>query len=129
MKSKRTLIWMKGLFGVCKLPPGDPLPAWISSDSDFYSVTRTVEELSIVCLQDRVPAGITCEMDWRVFRLEGNLDFSLTGILFSVLKPLQEQSIPVFTISTYSTDYILVKKQDCTRAERSLREFFTIQRE
>jgi len=129
MKSERTLIWMKGLFGVCKLPPGDPLPVWICSDGDFYSVTRTSEELSIICLQDRIPAGITCERDWRVFRISGQLDFNLTGILFSVLKPLQEQSIPVFTISTYNTDYILVKEHDCTRAEGSLREFFTIRHE
>ena len=85
-----TLLLLDGRFGVCRLAPGSEVPAW-ASDGTFTSVTRTRDELSVVCAESAVPEGIRCEGGWRVFRIEGPLDFELTGILASVAVPLAEE--------------------------------------
>jgi uncharacterized protein len=93
---------------ICRLPPESVIPEWIG-DTGFFSLTRTSDELSIVCREDLIPDNVEAEADWRMFRVKGQLDFSLTGILSSLLKLLSEAGIAVFAISTYDTDYLLVK--------------------
>src|SRR5690606_32365297 len=88
----------------------------------FVSVTRTATELSIVCDQKYIPASVPCEGNWRYLFIEGSLDFSLVGILASLSGALARKGISIFVISTYDTDYILVKAQALDKAVETLRE-------
>jgi hypothetical protein len=105
------LVPVTGTFAVCKLPPDAPLPHW-AAGSPFCSITRTPDELSVVCHQDAVPAGVRCERGWRCLRVGGTLDFSLVGVLASLVGPLSVAAVSVFVLSTFDTDYLLVKEQD-----------------
>lgn len=106
---------------VCQLPANAPLPAWAANANGFVSITRTTEELSLVCREDLAPADMKQEAGWRAFKIEGPLDFGLTGILASVLDPLAQAKISIFAISTYHTDYILVKADKVEAATAALR--------
>lgn len=105
---------------ICRLGPGDEIPNWAGSAA-FSSVTRTRTELSIVCLEDTVPCGIARESGWRVLRVEGPLDFALTGVLASIAGPLAEASVSIFAISTFDTDYVMVRESDVDAAFEALR--------
>ncbi len=102
------LILLPTHLAVCRLPADEPLPPWLPAHG-FVSITRTPDELSIVCAADAVPAGIRCEPGWRALMVEGPLDFGLTGILASIATPLARAEISIFAISTFDTDYVLVK--------------------
>ena len=105
---------------VCRLAPTDDLPAW-ALGGGLYSATWTASELSIVCLQSRVPAGVVSEGNWRCLRVAGPLDFSQTGVLASLAAPLAEAGIGIFVLSTHETDYLLVKAPDLDGALQALR--------
>jgi hypothetical protein len=105
---------------ICRLDPEAAAPSWLPT-TGFRAVTWTRDETSIVCEQGAVPAGVTCEEDWRAIRVVGPLEFSLTGVLASLTTPLADASIPVFGISTFDTDYVLVKRGDLDRAIDVLR--------
>jgi uncharacterized protein len=85
------------------------MPAW-AMRGGIWSVTRTSDELSIICAEVATPPNALCERGWRVLKLEGPFEFGLTGILDSVLRPLAEARISIFAISTYDTDYVLIKE-------------------
>jgi len=106
-------------FSICKLEPNAEIPTWAKNGS-FFSITKTVDELSIICEQSLIPTDITSENDWMAFRVVGNLDFSLTGILASIANPLAEEKISIFAISTFDTDFVLVQKIDWPRARKAL---------
>ena len=95
-------------YAICRLPPDDPLPPWLSQVS-FFSVTRTREELSIVCPEANLPTGSQSQSGWRLLRFEGPFDFTLIGVLVSVTLPLAKAGISLLAISTYDTDYVLVQ--------------------
>ena len=105
---------------ICRLDPAADLPAWIVG-SRFCAITRTDEELSVVCDQALVPAASACQRDWRCLKVAGPLDFALTGILARLAAPLADAGIPVFAISTYDTDYLLVKADQLAAAVAALR--------
>ena len=102
-------------YAICRLSSDAAIPAW-SSDSPFYSITRTPDELSILCQAEFVPVEVKAERDWRVLQVEGPLDFSLTGVIASLSTPLAKAYISIFVISTYDTDYILVKTENINEA-------------
>ncbi|QAA35058.1 ACT domain-containing protein [Clostridium manihotivorum] len=106
-------------YGVCRLERDEAIPIW-AQKGDFFSITRTYEELSIVCDEANIPDEVKCEKDWRVLKIEGPLDFSLIGILASISTILAQQSISIFAISTYDTDYILVKNKDIDKSVETL---------
>lgn len=114
-----TMELMKGLYGVCRLNSDEVLPEWALQGS-FYSITKTSDELSVVCPQDNIPKNIICEKDWRILRIIGPLDFSLIGILSSISTILAKKGISIFAVSTYDTDYILVKDKDTGSAIEAL---------
>lgn len=114
-----TMKLLKEKYGVCRLNKTELIPEW-ARNSDFFSITKTSDELSIVCFQDNIPNDIKCEKDWRVLKIEGPLDFSLIGILASISTILAQNGISIFAISTYDTDYILVKNKDIDNAIDSL---------
>jgi len=95
----------------------------INLAADFYFIGKTDEELSLVCRTEDTPAN-TIERDdgWRGFRIQGVLDFSLIGILSKISSLLAENQIGIFAVSTYNTDYILVKKENFARAMNVLSE-------
>ena len=105
---------------ICRLNPDEALPDWLFWRADFVSVSRTAEELSIVCSAGDVPAEVTAERDWRAFKVEGPLDFALTGVLARLAAPLAEAGISLFAVSTYDTDYLLVREAALGQAARVL---------
>jgi uncharacterized protein len=110
-----------GSLAVCRLPPGTPLPAWFRP-SGFASVAWTDDELSITCEESQVPIEVRCERDWRCLMLQGPFAFDLTGVLLQVLQPLAAANIGIFAVSTFDTDYVLVKGASFEQAKQVLRE-------
>lgn len=103
------------LFAVCRLDPSAPVPVWALSGS-FVSVTRTQDELSIVCPAAQPTQDVMCERGWRLLKVEGPLALSLVGVLASIVTPLADHGISLLAIGTYETDYILVPEAQCERA-------------
>jgi uncharacterized protein len=95
---------------VCRLAPDAPRPTW--AGGGFVSVTRTPTELCVVSGTGTVPADVRSEPGWRALVLAGEFDFNLVGVLKRILDPLAEAGVPVFAISTYDTDYVLVRRLD-----------------
>lgn len=116
-----TMSLLKDIYGVCRLDRGSKIPDW-AYEGPFYSISNTEDELSIVCVQKNIPDGLLVEKDWRVLKVEGPLDFELVGILASISKVLADCKISIFAISTYDTDYILVKDLDLDNAIKALKE-------
>jgi len=106
-------------YSVCKLTVGSEIPGWAFIGS-FISVTRTKDELSIVCEQRHVPSDVKSEPNWRVFKVQGPLDFGLTGILASIANPLADAKVSIFAISTFDTDYVMIKANDLKTAKACL---------
>jgi hypothetical protein len=113
--SKLKISVLQDTFAICWMDKDAQIPAWVFTSS-FFSITRTADELSIVCSQIAVTEGIKCDKGWRCLKVEGPLDFSLTGILVSLATPLAQAGISIFVVSTYDTDYLLVKEKDIERA-------------
>ena len=104
---------------VCKVRSAKELDL----DAEFYFIGKTDEELSLVCRTEDTPRGVTARDDgWRGFRIQGVLDFSLIGILSQLSSVLAENKIGIFAVSTYNTDYILVKQDQFDRALSVLRD-------
>ena len=97
---------------ICQLDRDAPIPEWACRGGSLCSITRTPNELSIVCPQANVPAGVTCEPGWRALASEGPLGFSLTGLIETLAEPLAVAGITIFVISTYYTDYVMVKQHE-----------------
>jgi hypothetical protein len=109
---------------VCRLPSEARIPAW-ALEGGFFCVVRTGDELSIVCREDvctadRIPDGAPVERGWMALKLEGPFPFSMTGVLASFVQPLAEAGIPIFAISTFDTDYVLIKRQNLEQAVLAL---------
>ena len=104
---------------VCRFPADSALPAWVlHGEAEFYSITRTPHEMSVVCAEDDLPPSVSehVERDWRAFEVVGPLPFGLTGVVSGLTSPLAAAGIPVFVVSTYETDYLLVKAADYVKA-------------
>jgi hypothetical protein len=115
-----TLSLLDDTFAVCRLDADASLASWATT-ATWFSITRTSDELSIVCPQGAVPDGVRCEREWRCLRVSGVLDFSLVGILASLTVALAAAGISVFAVSTFDTDYLLVKEKDLAAALDALR--------
>ena len=114
------LVVLPETVAVCRLPAGAPIPEWASKAHSFLTVSRTPEELSVTADQEVVPDGTRCERDYRPIRVRGTLPPNLVGILMAIADPLADAKIPIFAISTYDTDYVLVKAADLDRAIAAL---------
>jgi len=116
---------------VCKFPAEAPLPAWaFHTEAVFWSLTRTPDELSLVCAEDDLPPSVDqyVERGWRAFALVGPVPFTTTGVISGLTVPLADAGIGVFVISTYDTDYLLVKAAAFDRAAAILGARFTLER-
>ena len=116
-----TLELLPDVYSICRLDPQADIPSWVL-EGDFLSITRTKNELSLVCSQERVPHVVECDKGWRCIMVRGPLDLSLVGILASLTSSLAEVDISIFAISTYETDYLLVKGENLRRAVLKLKE-------
>ena len=106
---------------VCRLDAGAEIPSWATGTS-FFSVTRTEDEISIVCPEENVPEGVSQEQGWRALKLEGPFELSMVGILASVVEPLAGAGVSIFAVSTFDTDYVLVREGNLDLAVDALRE-------
>lgn len=119
MGDHRFLI-VPGTWSVVRLEAGSPIPEWATSGR-FCSVTRTEEELSIVCPQEAVPPQCRREDGWALLKVLGPFPFSATGILSSFAQPLATAGVSIVALSTFDTDYLLVKLECVERAAGVLR--------
>lgn len=109
-------------YSILKFQADSALPDWIYL-SEFYSITKTQEELSVVTVQpEPINDNIIGSKDWRVLKIIGPLDFSMIGVIADISNILKDARVPIFTISTYDTDYILVKQKDLDITIKSLRD-------
>ncbi len=108
MKSLRFSV-LPGEWVIARLAPVAPLPAWVTGLTTFSSITRTAEELSIVVPAVAVPDDVRAERGWTLFQLQGPFAFDQTGILASIAMPLAAAGVGIFALSTFDTDYLLVK--------------------
>lgn len=107
---KLKLKLLDGIYAVCRFEDSKKVPSWVN-EKEFFSVTKTEDEISVVMLQDKISSDVKAEKDWRILKVEGTLDFSLIGILAKISGILAKNSISIFVISTFNTDYILVKEE------------------
>ena len=110
-----TLTLFPGDYAICRLAPDAPDPTW-ARESHVSVVARTADELSVLCASEKVPAGTQCEAGWRLFKFQGPFAFTQTGILAAVLNPLAEAAVGILAVSTFDTDYVLVKDTNLSRA-------------
>jgi uncharacterized protein len=103
-----TLSVVAGRYAICPLEPTARIPDWATAQP-WFSITRTPSELSIVCPEEPVPAEVSCDRGWRVLELQGPFDLATTGVVASIAGPLAAAGVSLFVVSTYDTDYVLVK--------------------
>jgi hypothetical protein len=101
---------LPGLYAIIRFAPGATIPDW-ATKGNFTSITRTADELSVVCSIENLPAEVASQPRWICLKLEGPFAFSQTGILLSFIEPLSHRNVPIFAISTYDTDYVLVQEE------------------
>ena len=110
---------LPGEYSIWRLDADAQLPSIESRQ--FMSITRTADELSVVSMSSDVPIGEKTEAGWRCMQVEGPLPFEMTGVLAELSKPLADAQIPLFVVSTYDTDFLLVKAGDFDNACSTLR--------
>jgi hypothetical protein len=113
--SPPALSLLPGRYAVLRLDAGTEIPAWALTGA-LVSVTRTLEEVSVVCDETQAPPSIPGEGGWRVLKLHGPFPLDAVGVLASVAGPLADAGISIFVVSTYDTDYVLVKDASVERA-------------
>jgi hypothetical protein len=112
--------FLPGLYVIVRLESNAPVPEW-ATRGDFTSVSRSADELSVVCPAESVPSNVQLADRWTCLKLDGPFPFSQTGVLLSFIEPLSINDIPIFAISTYDTDYVLIP-ENCALALDVLRE-------
>ncbi len=117
--TKPTLSCLSDTLAICRLEADALLPSW-AIPGEFTSITRTADELSIVCRQADVPAEIPCEKGYHCIKVEGPVAFTVIGVLSSLTAVLAREGISIFAVSTFDTDYILVKKDQMDKAVQAL---------
>lgn len=112
------LEWVAGRYAICRLSPEERFPAWVAGP--FVTISRTPEELSVVSTFESVPEGVRREGPYRLLRIAGSLVLTLTGIFTSLADPLAAAGVPIFAVSTFDTDYLLIREPDGERASAAL---------
>ena len=120
-RQKLNFRMLAGSYAIVRLAPTAMVPDW-ATNGEFTSISRTAEELSIVCPAGNVPADIHSAHRWVCLKLEGPFPFSQTGVLLSFIEPLSTKGIPIFAISTYDTDYVLIQEEFANASLNVLQE-------
>ncbi len=116
---------LPGDYTIFKLPAGSKLPDWVDK-TRFYSMTDTGEETSVICSGEGTPENFPHQCSMKIFKIDAEIDFSLTGVINSVTAPLAAKKIPLFSISTFNTDYFFIKMEHAERAVEALKPFHDI---
>ena len=114
-----TLSVMEGRYAIAKFPCDAEIPAW-AADSAFFSVTRTLEELSVVIAETSVPAGLDASRGWRMLKVHGPFAFEETGVVAALANPLARVGVGICVISTYDSDFLLVQQEEIPVAVETL---------
>jgi hypothetical protein len=112
---------LPGALAVARLEPDEAPPAWAAPGGALHAVVQTARELSVVCADDAVPAGVRAERGFRALAVDGPLDFGLTGVLAALAVPLAGAGVSIFAVSTYDTDHVLVRAERLGEAVAALR--------
>jgi hypothetical protein len=120
MPGSRNLTLLPGRFAVSRMHPETAVPAW-AEGGWFCNVVRTREELSVVCEEAAVPAGVTTNRGWRMLKVQGPIPFEEAGVLAAIAGPLASAGLPIFAVSTFDTDYVLVREEAIEAALLALR--------
>jgi hypothetical protein len=123
MTTSITLTVLPDTFAIARLDAGSALPQWVTHNAGFFSITRTSDELSVICIESHLPSTVKAERGWRILKLEGPFDFNQVGILKQVLDPLAEARIVIMAISTHDTDYVMVKAAQVEQAVTALTRY------
>jgi hypothetical protein len=110
---------LPGLLAVCRMDSGSAFPGWAQYGT-LLALVRTTDELSVVCAQECVPVGVHAEAGWRAIKVLGPLEFALVGVLAGLAQPLAQAGVSLFAISTFDTDYVLVKENKLDSAIQAL---------
>jgi hypothetical protein len=122
-RGKVSLVVLSETFAICRLDPGQPIPTWAEAPRGrIFSATATPDELSLILEDTEAPANAKCERGWRTFMVKGPLDFNQVGIVAGLSGALADAGISIFALSTYDTDYVMVKQGDLQRATQALRQ-------
>ena len=117
---------LPGSYAICRLDCSEAVPEWVQGVAlgadAFVSITRTSDELSIVCRDVDIPDHVETEQGWRCMRVAGKLDFALVGVIAELTKHLADAAVSVFVVSTFDTDYLLVQDMNWSRAVATLLE-------
>ncbi|MGE5416183.1 MAG: ACT domain-containing protein [Acidobacteriota bacterium] len=114
------LVQVPGTFAVCRLSTDEPIPKWVLKLSGFFSITRSADELSVLCPEVHVPGNVKYEGEFSCLKVQGPLDFSMFGVMAALVVPLADAEISIFAVSTFDTDYLLVKQRDLKSAVQVL---------
>ncbi|MEM7048645.1 MAG: ACT domain-containing protein [Acidobacteriota bacterium] len=114
------LTLIPGRWAACRLPASAEIPDWATRSTVFWNLTRTRDELSILCPEEDVPPEIRHQGNWCLLRFEGPFEFSATGVLASVADPLAAAGVSLLAIATYDTDYVFLPGDDLEKALAAL---------
>lgn len=124
------LALLEGTYAISRFEPGAAEPQWVRAGAVaeaaegrlLFSLTRTPEEVSVVCAEELIPEGVEASRGWGALRVRSRLDHSLTGVLASIATPLAAAEVPIFTVSTFDTDYVLFPSERLEEAVEALEE-------
>ncbi len=106
---------LEPVFAVCKLSPHTQIPEWALSAEVFF-LSKTQDELSVICPSAQVPATVEHSADWRCFRVDDDLEFEQTGVVATVSTPIANAGLSLFLVSTHDRDYVLVHQSNLAQA-------------
>ena len=121
MKDKKIILSiLPEKFAICYFDKNTPIPSW-ALEEDFFSITKTSDELSIVFPQEKIPGGVFANKNWRAFKLEDIKEYlHVAGIIGFLSQPLADKDVSIFNISTFQTNYILVEEKNFDKAKNIL---------
>lgn len=111
---------LEGVYTISQLPPSEPVPAWCDGEG-FVNISRGDDELSMICLKNRVPQEVKSDGEWTCFKFLGPFAFGETGIVLSVVRPISENGIGILILSTFNGDYLLVQNADLNSSIQHLK--------
>lgn len=111
---------LKETYTICSIGKESNIPDWVNQ-SKFYSITKTNDELSILCVQENIPSNVKCEKNWKIIQIDSILDFYMVGVISELSTLLAEDNISIFVISTFNTDYICIKEDVLEKAIQILK--------
>lgn len=115
------LTLLEDSYSICKFPPQSQIPAW-ALQSDVFFLSKTADELSVICSSAYVPVEISCNVGWCCFRVDGDLEFEQVGVVASVSSPVADAGISLFLVSTHDRDYVLVHERTLEHVIRIYRQ-------